>query len=76
MERSVDILMDDLKNSLFGVMNNSGLPLSIIALILKDVNEGVQVQAKNALEKSRQQYYQSLQTQIQDEQSEEAIVND
>ena len=61
MERSIDIILDDLKNSIVGTLNNSGLPLSIIAMALNEINTGIQLQSKNALEVSKQNYYNAMQ---------------
>lgn len=61
MERSIDMLLDDLRNSIIGTLNNSNLPLSILALVLKDINNDIQVQAKAALETSKQNYMTNMQ---------------
>jgi len=63
MERTIDIILDDLRNSIFGTLNNSGLPLSIIAMVMKDINNDVQLQAKVALDASKQSYINAMQQQ-------------
>ena len=53
-KKSINLIIGDLRNDLIEVCNQSGLPIAIVELVVKDIYLEVQQTAKNAIEQERQ----------------------
>jgi hypothetical protein len=64
MEKPFDLKVEDAKESIISAINHSGLPLSIINMILKDISLIVTNQLKVEVDKQRKEYNDSLQKEV------------
>lgn len=56
MEKPVDLIVEDTKELIYSTLNNSGLPLSVINMIVKEVYSSVELQYSNHINRLRSEY--------------------
>lgn len=60
VEKSFDLRVADCKQDLVNILNTSGLPISVLALIVREINETVATQHTFAVERAREEYEKAL----------------
>lgn len=55
-QKPLSVAIRETRESMLGVLNNSGLPLDIISLILSEISNAVNVQAEQAYQKDLKEY--------------------
>jgi DNA-binding transcriptional MerR regulator len=70
VEKSFNLKVVDVKKEIIGILNNSGLPISIIGMIMKEVNSELQIDVNNYLANERQQYEDAVKKEQEKEQEE------
>lgn len=60
MEKTISMIINDTKTSLISTINNSGLPISIMELIVKDIYQEIKTYADNQLKYDEEQYKNAL----------------
>lgn len=55
-QKPLSIAIRETRESMLGVLNDSGLPLDIISLILSEISNAVNVQAEQAYQKDLKEY--------------------
>lgn len=60
VQKSFDLIVSDCKKDIIGVINSSGLPISVIAMIVKEVNDVVVAQNNNTIKAAREAYEEEL----------------
>ena len=55
MEKHFDLKVEDCREQLFNVLNNSGLPMSVISMVVNDLQSTVNSQYMRNLESLRAQ---------------------
>lgn len=59
-QKSFDLIVSDCKKDIIDVINSSGLPISVIAMIVKEVNDVVVAQNNNTIKAAREAYEEEL----------------
>lgn len=60
MEKTIGINMNETKMALIKACNESGLPLCILELIVKDIYEEIRMMSGQQLQNEAAEYYKSL----------------
>ena len=55
-EKPISVVMEDFKNSLYSICQNSALPAYIMEPIVKNLNDDVSLVAKRIIEAEKAQY--------------------
>lgn len=55
-QKPLSVAIRETRESMLGVLNDSGLPLDIISLILSEISNAVNVQAEQAYQKDLKEY--------------------
>ncbi len=68
-QKSFDLLVSDCKKDIIGVLNNSGLPISVLAMIVKEVNDMVVIQNNNTIKAAQEAYDEELKRETKEKKS-------
>lgn len=68
VQKPVNLLIKDTKDTLINVLNESGLPLSVMSSMLEGISSMVNASLQSTLEKETQDYYSALQKEHEAEQ--------
>ena len=60
-QKSFDLRVRDCKEEVISSLNNSGLPISVLAMIVRELNETVATQYINTIQKAEAEYLEALQ---------------
>ncbi len=74
-QKPINLLIDDTKDEIIGVLNSSGLPISILAMIMKEVNNLVTTQYQNTIASERTSYLEELRKEKEEEEQKAAKSN-
>jgi hypothetical protein len=70
--KGFNLMIDDVKRDIANAINQSGLPISIIEMIVMDIANEISTVSKNTLNRERKEYEDKLeQERLQQEQSSE-----
>ena len=69
MQKPIDLVVEDTKDSVYKVLNNSGLPISAISMIVREINTNVETQYSNQLNRLRSEYQLELANELQQSQN-------
>lgn len=61
MQKPIDLLINDFRENIYNFINNSGLPLCVSNLIIRDIYKDLEKVTKENLQKATEQYYSDLQ---------------
>lgn len=53
MQQDINLVIEDFKDSIISMINNAGLPISVVAYILNDINKDVQISYHNYIQQAR-----------------------
>ena len=73
-QKPINLLIDDTKDEIINVLNSSGLPISILAMIMKDVNNLVTTQHQNTIVSERTSYLEELRKEKEEEENQNKKV--
>ncbi len=71
--KPMSIVISELKEGIVTIVNNSGLPLYITEMILKDILSDVTMVSNQVKEKEYQEYVQAEQKKMEETKTQEAI---
>lgn len=71
--KPMSIVISELKEGIVTIVNNSGLPLYITEMILKDILSDVTMVSNQVKEKEYQEYVQTEQKKMEETKTQEAI---
>ena len=71
--KPMSIVISELKEGIVTIVNNSGLPLYITEMILKDIVNDVSEVSRQVREKEYQEYVQAEQKKMEETKTQEAI---
>lgn len=71
MQKPIDLIIEDTKELVYSTINNSGLPLSIINMIVKEVYSNIESQYPSHINRLRDEYqlqlnYEAQQSNVQE----------
>lgn len=69
MQKPVDLIIEDVKMEVYGAMNNSGLPITILEMIIKEVKDNVTNQKVEYVTNLRKQYEEALNAEVINQQN-------
>lgn len=67
MQKPVDLILEETENNVISVLNVSGLPISVVAMLFNKMNNEIQAQATNTKQVLRRQWIEYEKVQAEEE---------
>lgn len=73
MEQDINILMEQYRQALISVTNNSGLPIGVIRYIFSSINDEIQIEYNRYLQQKAQEAAAAQQEVVSTEEEDEVV---